>query len=146
MPFLRKVVDVCQHAYLPLARFALFLVFFWFGILKVFLVSPANPLVQELLSKTMPFVGFDLFITIFGLYEVLIGIVFLFPRLDKLSLILFGVHMITTAGPLVLLPGTAWQMFLVPTLEGQYIIKNIALVALAVSIIASHKYHIAKHS
>jgi uncharacterized membrane protein YkgB len=43
--------------------------------------------------------------------------------------------MITTAGPLFLLPDIAWQSFLAPTLEGQYIIKNIVVVALAATIL-----------
>ena len=44
--------------------------------------------------------------------------------------------MITTAGPLVLLPSETWQSFFVPTLEGQYIIKNLVIIAAAIGIAA----------
>jgi len=44
------------------------------------------------------------------------------------------VHLSTTIMPLVLLPQFTWQSFLVPTLEGQYIIKNILLIVLALNI------------
>jgi uncharacterized membrane protein YkgB len=44
--------------------------------------------------------------------------------------------MITTFGPLVYLPDEAWQKFLVPTLEGQYIIKNLVIIATAIGIAA----------
>jgi len=130
---------MCQRFAVPFARFSLFVIFFWFGILKVVAESPANPLVEQLLERTLPFITFEQFIVFFGMYEVVIGIIFLFPKLDRISVVAFGIHMITTIGPLVLVPAATWQAFLVPTLEGQYIIKNVALVALAISIIASHR-------
>jgi hypothetical protein len=39
--------------------------------------------------------------------------------------------------PLVLLRGVVWQAAMVPSMEGQYIIKNVVIVALALSIGAS---------
>ena len=39
--------------------------------------------------------------------------------------------------PLVFLPAFTWQSFLVPTLEGQYIIKNVLIMACGV-VILSH--------
>lgn len=127
----RKIIHHFQAISIPFARIALFVVFFWFGILKVVHESPANPLVAELLEKTLPFLTFDQFIIIFGLFEMLIGILFLVPRMERIVLPLLGVHMITTIAPLVLLPTVTWTAPLVPTLEGQYIIKNIVLIALA---------------
>lgn len=113
------------------ARIALSVIYVWFGALKVVGESPANPLVASLLERTMPFVSFEVFIIWFGLFEVIIGLLFLLPKADRISLPLFIVHMITTTMPLFLLPAIIWSKFLVPTLEGQYIIKNIALIALA---------------
>jgi len=115
---------------------ALFVVFFWFGILKVFGMSPANPLVAGLLNRTLPFIDFDQFIVLFGLFEMVIGILCLIPRLVRISMLLLGVHMVTTMGPLVLLPGVVWTQAFVPTLEGQYIIKNLAIIAVAISIVS----------
>jgi uncharacterized membrane protein YkgB len=115
---------------------ALFVVFFWFGILKVFGLSPANPLVANLLNRTLPFIDFDQFIVFFGFFEMTIGILCLIPRLVRLSMLLLGVHMTTTIMPLVLLPGVTWAQAFVPTLEGQYIIKNLAIIAVAISIVS----------
>ncbi|MBI3255861.1 MAG: hypothetical protein HYZ63_02725 [Candidatus Andersenbacteria bacterium] len=114
-----------------LTRLAIFLVYVWFGILKVVYVSPANPLVESLMNKTLPFLTFNQFIVGFGLFEVLIGILFIIPRVEKVALSLLVIHLVTTVMPLFLLPAITWQAAFVPTLEGQYIIKNILIVACA---------------
>ncbi len=118
------------------SRIAIFVIFFWFGALKVFDLSPANPLVQNLLERTLPFISFEHFIVFFGLFECLIGITFLIRGLERLSIALLVPHMITTVLPLVLLPTVSWSGAFVPTLEGQYIIKNLAIIALAIGIAA----------
>lgn len=119
---------------LQCARIALSVIYVWFGALKVVGLSPANPLVVGLLERTMPFMSFDLLIIWFGIFEVIIGLLFLIPKFDRITLWLFAAHMVTTIMPLYLLPAFAWSNFFVPTLEGQYMIKNIALIALAVRI------------
>jgi len=120
------------------SRFSLFVVFFWFGLLKVIGLSPANALVKGLysdtLSKTLTFLPFSQFIIVFGIFEMIIGLLFLIPRFKRLALILLGLHMITTFMPLFLLPKMTWQGFLVPTLEGQYILKNLVIISLALMI------------
>ena len=68
---------------------------------------------------------------------MLIGVAFLIPGLERLAIALLIPHMITTVLPLILLPSITWQSFLIPTLEGQYIIKNIVIIALA-SALAAH--------
>ena len=114
-----------------LARIAMMVVYFWFGILKLVGLSPANPMVKSLQAKTLPFLSFDQFIILFALFEMLIGILFLIPKATRVALLLFAAHMMMTTMPLVLLPGMTWQSAFVPTMEGQYIIKNIVLIALA---------------
>lgn len=121
------------------AHFALFVVFVWFGSLKFFDLSPANPLVENLLRETLPFISFQTFIMFLGAWEVLIGILFIVPKMEKIALILLIPHMITTIMPLFLLPDIAWQGFFIPTLEGQYIIKNIVIIGLAASMFADLK-------
>lgn len=113
-----------------IARFALFVVFFWFGILKLIGVSPATPLVLALLAKTLPMIAPALFLKLFAVFEMLIGILFLFPRFTKLATFLVVVHLITTTAPLILLPKMTWTAWFIPTMEGQYIIKNIMIVAI----------------
>jgi uncharacterized membrane protein YkgB len=128
---------------LPLARYSLFLVFFWFGALKVLGFSPASDLVAHLFEVTIPWMKFPTFFVLFGLFEMLIGVLFLIRGLERIVIPLLGLHMITTFMPLFLLRSETWSNFLVPTLTGQYIIKNVVLVALAV-VIAAHLHPIHK--
>ncbi len=132
-----KIIYNLRIASLPISRLAIFVVYFWFGILKVLGLSPASPLVKALLERTMPFIGPSEFLVIFGLFEVLIGIVFLIPRLERFAIALLVIHLITTVMPLFLLKSASWTGIMVPTLEGQYIIKNVLIVALAVVISAN---------
>lgn len=117
-----------------LSRLAIFLIYFWFGALKVIGQSPANKLVLSLLDKTMPAMEPSLFLILFGLFEMLIGVLFLIPKFQKFALVLLSSHLLMIFSPLVLLPDMTWQKFLVPTLEGQYIIKNLLIIAAAVNI------------
>jgi uncharacterized membrane protein YkgB len=119
-----------------LSRIALFIVYFWFGLLKVIGQSPASDMVHHLLDKTMPFIPFSVFIILFGIFEMVIGILFIIPGLEKWASILFFIHMFTTILPLFVM-SEVWTQLLVPTLEGQYIVKNLALMACAVTIWSS---------
>lgn len=128
---------------IPFARFALFVVFFWFGILKLIGSSPANPMVADLLHVTMPFMTWETFIFFFALYEMLIGLSFLAPKFERLAIALLIPHMIMTSMPLFLLPAMTWQSFLTPTMEGQYIVKNLVIIAVALGL-AAHVHPLAK--
>lgn len=118
------------------SRTAIFVVFFWFGLLKVLGVSPAAELVQHLLQMTLPFIPFEGFLIFLGVWEMAIGVLFLFPKLTKVAFWLMMVQMFTTFGPLLFLANETWQTFLlVPNLEGQYILKNFVLLALGYSVL-----------
>lgn len=123
----------------PIARLSLFVVFFWFGILKVLERSPASAVMEDLFERTIPIMEFKLFLTAFGTFECLIGILFLIRGMERVVMPLLLIHMITTFGPLVLLSHDMWSGFLTPTLDGQYIIKNLAIISVAISIAASLK-------
>lgn len=127
----KKFVNFCGTSHMMFARIALFIVFFWFGALKVVNMSPASPLVQALFERTMPIMSFSLFLVLFGLFECLIGILFLIRGAERIVLPLLFLHMFTTIMPLFLLPEATWMGFLAPTMEGQYIIKNVLIIALA---------------
>lgn len=133
--FFRKISE-------PLARFGLFVVFFWFGLLKVISLSPATPMVQSLFERTIPFISFSTFLILFGLFEMLIGIMFLIKGFEREVIPLLFLHMVTTFLPLFLLPGITWSGLFVPTMEGQYIIKNLVIIAAAIGI-AAHLHPIA---
>ena len=87
-----------------LSHLALSVVFIWFGTLKFFGISPANELVDALLQKTLPFISFDVFIIILATIEVLIGILFLIPKMERVAISILIIHMLTTIVPLFLLP------------------------------------------
>jgi len=127
--FFKKIAE-------PIARIGLFVIYFWFGALKVFGVSPADQLVQSLFERTIPFIPFGTFLVLFGFFEMAIGILFLIKGLERIVIPLLFLHMITAFLPLFALPQATWLGFFVPSLEGQYIIKNLALIAVAIGIAA----------
>lgn len=126
---------------IPFSRLAIFVIYFWFGLLKVVGESPASPLVKALFDKTitvsLPSIGFNEFIIFFGILEMVIGAMFLLPKMDKISIPVLLLHIVTTIGPLVILPTMVFTKTWVLTLEGQYIIKNIAIIGLALNIFNS---------
>lgn len=138
-----SLINFFRRIFVPSARVGLFIVFFWFGFLKVIGLSPASGVVQRLFENTIPFMEFSTFLILFGLFECLIGVLFLIKGAERFVIPLLLIHMITTFGPLVYLPEETWQKFMVPTLEGQYIIKNVVLIAAAVGI-AAHLHPLKK--
>jgi uncharacterized membrane protein YkgB len=138
-----KLIRFFRRISIPSARFGLFVVFFWFGALKVLGLSPASGLVQSLFEQTISFISFPTFLIAFGLFECLIGILFLIKGMERIVIPFLLVHMITTFGPLVYLPQDSWQSFMVPTLAGQYIIKNLVIVAAGIGI-AAHLHPLKK--
>lgn len=131
-----KLIEFFRKISTPTARVSIFVIFFWFGLLKVIGLSPASGVVQRLFEETIPFIQFEHFLFGFGLFECIVGIMFLIKGLERIVVPLLFVHMITTFGPLVFLPQETWQSFMVPTLEGQYIIKNLVVIACAIGIAA----------
>lgn len=116
-------------------RIALFIVFFWFGFLKIIHISPAEQLVKNLYNATIySMMPIDKFLILLGGIECLIGILWLIPRLTKVAFWIFMAQMFTTFLPLLFLPKDTWQNMMVLTLTGQYIIKNVVLIASALTI------------
>lgn len=129
-----EVIHFLRKIFVPFARIAIFIVYFWFGILKLLNFSPAEPLVQQLFTTTIHFMQFHTFYVLFALFEMIIGILFLFPKAVRVAIPLLLIHMIMTILPLFLLPQATWQGFLIPTLTGQYIIKNLVIIGIALGI------------
>jgi uncharacterized membrane protein YkgB len=116
-------------------RISLFIIYFWFGFLKVIGISPAETLVENLFTQTFGgLIDFKLFCIAFGLFECALGLIWLFPKLTKYAFYLLIFHMITTFLPVFILPEATWQTWFTPTLVGQYIIKNFALISLGMFI------------
>ncbi len=120
-------------------RFSLFVVFFWFGFLKVISVSPAEGLVTHLHNETLArFIPSEQFVILLGIFECLIGILWLVPKLTKWAFYLFSIQMFTTFLPLLYLPSDTWQNSFVLTLTGQYIVKNLVLIGSALFILLDY--------
>jgi uncharacterized membrane protein YphA (DoxX/SURF4 family) len=117
---------------ITLLRLSLGVVFLWFGLLKFFPgLSPA----ADLAARTIGALSFGLIppetaMFILAVWESLIGIGLLTGRAMRLTLALLWLQMLGTATPLVLFPSETWTVFpIAPTLEGQYIIKNLVLIS-----------------
>ncbi len=134
----KSLLSLSKKIFVPFARISLFVIFFYFGLLKVVGASPADPLVEALLEKTLFFIDPDSFFIFLGCIEMLIGILFLIPngKVTRIAFLIFIIQMSTTLLPLVMLPYITWASPFVPTLEGQYIIKNLVLIALAVGLLS----------
>lgn len=130
----RSLIKQAKRVAMPAARLSLATVFIWFGALKILGTSPASELVASLQTQLLPFFSMQTFLVMFGVFEVIIGCSFVIHRLTRLSILLLVLHMCMTFLPLILLPHLVWEGFAMPTLEGQYIIKNFILLALALQI------------
>lgn len=117
---------------ITILRIALGVVFVWFGALKfVPGLSPA----EDLVRATVPFLPGDLFLPFLGLWEVAIGLGFLTGRALRITILLLFLQMPGTLSPVVLLPDRVFTHFPFGlTLEGQYIVKNVVLIAAALVI------------
>ena len=121
-------------------RASLFIIYFWFGLLKLISKSPAEALVTNLHRITIShFIRIQCFLIILGITECTIGILWLVPKFTKLTIMVFFSQMATTFLPLFIMPDQTWNDFLVLSLSGQYILKNIVLVACALTIFKDYR-------
>ena len=118
-----------------LLRISLGVVFFWFGILKFFPgLSPA----QDLAGRTIEVLTFgvieqDISVPVLAAWECVIGLGLITGVWMRATLLLLMLQMLGTLTPIVLFPDeTFLQAPFAPTLEGQYIIKNIVLISAAI--------------
>ncbi len=120
-----------RNGYL-LLRISIGIIFFWFGFLKFIPgLSPA----QELATRTITLMTFELIPDIFiinglAFWEVMIGIGLITGKFMRETLLLLFLQMAGTFAPIFLFPDEVFTRIpYAPTLEGQYIIKNLVLVA-----------------
>jgi len=119
---------------ITLMRLALGIIFFWFGVQKYFPgLSPAEGLAGQTIFKlTFGRLYPAQSLPILATWECAIGLGLLSGRLPRLTLILLFGQMMGTALPLFFFPAETWAHFpYAPTLEGQYIFKNMVLVTAA---------------
>ena len=117
-----------------LLRYAIGAVFVWFGALKLVPgLSPAEALVRN----TVYFVDPDLFYPVLAVWEVLIGLLLWFRPTVRGALFLLALQMPGTFLPFLVLPEVCFSQWPLTspldlfalTLEGQYIVKNVVLIA-----------------
>ena len=119
---------------LVMLRVALGVVFFWFGALKLFPgLSPAT----ELAGRTITVLTFglippDISVPVLAVWECAIGLGLIIGKWMRFTLLLLVAQMAGTLLPLAFFPEATFTRFpYAPTLEGQYIIKNLVLVTAA---------------
>ena len=117
---------------LVLLRVSLGIVFFWFGVLKFFPgLSPA----QNLATRTIDVLTFgqippNVSILVLATWECLIGIGLILGLFMRATLLLLFLQMLGTMAPIFFFPQEVFARIpYAPTLEGQYIIKNIVLIS-----------------
>lgn len=125
------VESTARRAAVPTVRIAMAVVFLWFGLPKA--VPGASP-AEGLAVRTVGALTGGLLhgdgarLLVAGL-EIALGLALLLGRCMPLVLLVLLGHLCGTTAPLVLFPEETWRSPGVGTLEGQYIIKNVVLVA-----------------
>lgn len=115
-----------------LLRIAIGVVFLWFGIIKfVPGLSPADDLATRTISTlSLGLIPPEVSRPTLALWETLIGLGLITGYFLRATILLMLVQMMGTVTPLALFPAETWHRFPIAlTLEGQYIVKNIVLVA-----------------
>lgn len=121
---------------ITLLRTSLGVVFLWFGALKLIPgLSPAEDLAaRTILALTNGLVTPAVSVPVLGTWESLIGIGLLTGRALRATLLLLFMQMAGTVTPIFLFPHEVFSAPFVPTMEGQYIIKNVVLISAALVI------------
>ncbi len=116
-------------------RISIGIIFFWFGILKFFPgMSPAYELAVNTISvTTFGYIPDSSIIIGLAIWEVAIGIGLLTGKLMRLTLLLLFLQMPGTFLPVFIFPELVFKSIpFVPTIEGQYIFKNLVLISAAI--------------
>lgn len=129
--FVDRVEVLAQKAAVPSMRYALALIMIWFGFPKLFSGSSSA---EDLAVNTVEILTFgvvagDTARIILAAMEVGFGIVLLIGRWMPLMLVLILGHMIGTFTPFLFFPDLLWNSPGVLTIEGQYIVKNVVIIA-----------------
>lgn len=129
----RRIAGFMRRWGTPALRASLGVIFVWFGLLKPLGISPAEPLVLAT-AAWMPVLDPHSWVALIGWWEVAIGVTFLFRSTLRIAIALLAIQMVGTFLPLMLLPEVTFQQDRIPyglTMEGQYIVKNMLIIAAA---------------
>ena len=129
-----RITSVLARLGVPVLRIGLGIVFLWFGALKFFPgYSPAEDLATRTIEQlTFGVVPPAVSLPLLAAWECVIGLGLIVGQFLRAMLLLLAVQMLGTLAPLVLFPAETFTVFpFAPTLEGQYIIKNVVLIGAA---------------
>lgn len=135
--FDQRLTRIAARHGLVALRLSAGLVFFWFGVLKFFPGwSPAQDLAGRTISVlTLGYIPPSISVPLLAALETTIGLLLLSGRWLRAAIGLLAMQMTGTLMPLFLFPRETFAVYpLAPTLEGQYIIKNLILISAAVVI------------
>ncbi len=113
-------------------RIALGFIYFHFGFLKFFPdLSPAELLAsQTVMRLSSGVLDANTALDCLAMMECCLGVALIFNVWMRFAAVLFLFHMLGTFAPLFVLPELTFKIApLAPTMEGQYILKNIVFVA-----------------
>ena len=116
---------------ITILRVGLGVIFLWFGVLKF--IPGASP-AQDLAGRTIEILTFGMIppatsVFILAVWESIIGLGLISGRFLRATLLLLIMQMLGTLTPLAFFPAeTFTRLPYAPTLEGQYIIKNVVLI------------------
>lgn len=108
------------------------IVYLWFGILKFFPeLSPAENLAKDTIHHlTFGLISPDVSIIMLAIWEISIGLLFIFAPLRRIVIIFTIIHMVFTFAPLLMFPELSFNEYPFSlTLIGQYIMKNIIIIS-----------------
>lgn len=132
-----KITEWMARYGVLLLRVSLGLVFLWFGALKFFPgLSPAQTLATDTIELlTFGLIPPNVSIIILAAWETLIGLGLILGTFMRATLFLLFLQMLGTITPIFLFPNEVFtQIPYAPTLEGQYIFKNIVLISAGIVI------------
>lgn len=119
---------------LDILRISVAIVFFWFGFLKFFgATSPAEDIARDTLALlTFDVIPPDIALVLLAVLECSIGVGLLVRKFLRYVIPVLYFQMAGAVLPLFVFPDQCWSDGFVPTLLGQYIIKNIILISAAI--------------
>lgn len=127
---------MAQHG-IKLLRISVGVIFFWFGVLKFFPdLSPAQQLAADTTNvltfgKVPPAIS----LLVLAAWECAIGVGLMLGVFMRTVLLLLFVQMLGTISPVFIFPEKVFTRIpYAPTIEGQYIIKNLVLISAALVI------------
>lgn len=136
--FTEKLREVDQGIVAVFHRYGHFLhrislggLFIWFGLLKPF----GHKTTTSLLAHTVYWGEPDVVVPLLGWWEVAIGLCLIYRPFVRMALFLLVIRLPGTLLAFIMLPKICFlHVPFVPTLEGQYLVKDVVLLFAAIAI------------